>query len=356
VSDPEPPRFPYVAALLCAACLGAAGCLWLKYSYCWDVTARDLHKAGPMAVLGIWDGSYVRFHGWKMSPDTPDVPARPTKWRYKAGYNLDYYVLLASNDRAEVGTPSLPTAPGRVTIRDGTIIVDRTRGRFAGESIAGIVVAAACVLVFGAALGRWLKERYRSWKRDRAAQVPAPTSPGDRASERDRRAESDCIAAGLIVAGVAAWVIAPIFWVAYMGTWFMIVTYLASPLLHVGLGLFAVLWNMMARKTRGRTVAQAWVTWIAVPVLMLLLLWGVLLLILFALHAWPFWMPATICAIVGVAVPVIVTLRWAVTQEAAKSTGVDETLAMGGRVAWGCAIALCVPLALCLVLIVWCML
>ena len=44
----KPPRFPREVALLCAACVGMAGYLWMRYSYCWDtampmlVAAREL--------------------------------------------------------------------------------------------------------------------------------------------------------------------------------------------------------------------------------------------------------------------------------------------------------------------------
>ncbi len=41
--DPAKPhaRFPYVAALLCAACIGAAVWTWMRYSYAWEVTPEQ---------------------------------------------------------------------------------------------------------------------------------------------------------------------------------------------------------------------------------------------------------------------------------------------------------------------------
>jgi hypothetical protein len=42
------PRFPWVAALLCAASLGAAGWTWMRYSYAWDVTPKNLREEGML--------------------------------------------------------------------------------------------------------------------------------------------------------------------------------------------------------------------------------------------------------------------------------------------------------------------
>ncbi|MHC4202517.1 MAG: hypothetical protein ACYSU0_21205, partial [Planctomycetota bacterium] len=63
--DPaRPPRFPYVAALLCAACVGMAGYLWMRYSYAWDVgpeqmwtTDRERGAVGKLARLGDTRGA-----------------------------------------------------------------------------------------------------------------------------------------------------------------------------------------------------------------------------------------------------------------------------------------------------------
>jgi hypothetical protein len=43
----RPPRFPYVAALLCAACIGAAAWTWMRYSYCWTIAIDDLYVMPP---------------------------------------------------------------------------------------------------------------------------------------------------------------------------------------------------------------------------------------------------------------------------------------------------------------------
>ena len=42
MSDHKPPQFPYVAALLCVGCIGAAVWTWMRYSYAWDVTPSEV--------------------------------------------------------------------------------------------------------------------------------------------------------------------------------------------------------------------------------------------------------------------------------------------------------------------------
>lgn len=71
VSEPgKMPRFPFVAAALCAACVGVAGWMWMRYSYAWDVTVKRL-MAGDASCpasslqqleIGRWVGTYVRVH------------------------------------------------------------------------------------------------------------------------------------------------------------------------------------------------------------------------------------------------------------------------------------------------------
>ncbi|MHC4504114.1 MAG: hypothetical protein ACYTFI_12470, partial [Planctomycetota bacterium] len=49
--DPvKSPRFPYIAAVLCAACLGAAVWTWMRYSYRWTLTPQWLAAARPDIV------------------------------------------------------------------------------------------------------------------------------------------------------------------------------------------------------------------------------------------------------------------------------------------------------------------
>jgi hypothetical protein len=113
--DPvKSPRFPFVAALLCAACLGAAVWTWMIYSYAWDVTPANVADD--------------RF---------PD-------WAHR-------YVALRGDELLH----------GRVVEYPEGLAVDTTASRFHGASIAGLVVGAMGVFVFSVALRHWLGERRR---------------------------------------------------------------------------------------------------------------------------------------------------------------------------------------------------
>ncbi len=77
MGDLRPPRFPYVGALLCAACLGAARWTWMRYSYCWDVTPEELSPL-LMTHLSEYDttlclGGMVRLRGVSHSAAVADL-------------------------------------------------------------------------------------------------------------------------------------------------------------------------------------------------------------------------------------------------------------------------------------------
>ena len=64
----KPHRFPYVAAFLCAACVGGAVWTWMRYSYVWDTDTTALNQ--PLRgrhtthADGAWpDDAYVSFSG-----------------------------------------------------------------------------------------------------------------------------------------------------------------------------------------------------------------------------------------------------------------------------------------------------
>lgn len=59
--DPtKPPRFPFVAALLCTACVGAGAWTWMRYSYCWTYELDELPGALRRHGAGELYGRYVR--------------------------------------------------------------------------------------------------------------------------------------------------------------------------------------------------------------------------------------------------------------------------------------------------------
>lgn len=117
----RPPRFPYVGALLCATCVGAAVWMWIRYSYCWELSAQEYHDYGGRSPLeeGRW-------------PDECYVQIRVAGGRYRG--------------RLE--------ATGRATP-----VVDGTRGRFTGQSVAGLLLGTMGIFVFAAAIRHWLERR-----------------------------------------------------------------------------------------------------------------------------------------------------------------------------------------------------
>ena len=185
---PRPPRFPYVAALLSAACVGAAAWTWMRYSYAWDVTPSEV--ASPSSVRPPLmdhpsEGRYVRTAG----PLTSSVLRAFGKWN-SATSTLELERLArvgAADSRAYVRLPAGQTTPAEMTavlagrivasrtilLADGAHeipldhgekagyahIIDTTASRFHPASIAGLVVGAMGVFVFTVALRHWLAER-----------------------------------------------------------------------------------------------------------------------------------------------------------------------------------------------------
>jgi hypothetical protein len=174
--DPvKPPRFPYVAALLCAACVGMAGYTWMRYSYCWDFSIRELEERKI-------NGLYVRVSGYHnvllMDIDLlSESPRDPELRRYTPPYIAvhfqpgDEFIPGRIPGYAERNDGGRATVRGRTTYRDeqrddGIILGE---SRFTGASIAGLVVGAMGCFVFTVALRHWLGERRRFRERDERA-------------------------------------------------------------------------------------------------------------------------------------------------------------------------------------------
>jgi len=180
-TDPQPPRFPYVAALLCAACVGMAGWTWMRYSYAWGVTVDYLSAGAPQAREGRCpDGLFVRFPGI-VTYREHGVPVRfpDGGWEFEACAPGDLIAWVTVRTHAEAppaaggelvfrgrvsayeyptplpgGTHNPPLPPSRIVT-----YVNTTASRFTGATIAGLVVGAMGVFVFAAALRHWLERR-----------------------------------------------------------------------------------------------------------------------------------------------------------------------------------------------------
>ncbi len=159
------PHFPFVAAALCAASLGAAAWLFFRYSYAWDVRPDDLTGdcGDPLGDVRNHPmlGRYVRLggvfhedrgaHRGRMAEAPGGSPVVPVflDWTEPLPAKVTE-VILQGRVVLEWGESSTP---------DPAVSVDCTRGRWHGASVAGLVVAAWGAFVFAAALRHWLVER-----------------------------------------------------------------------------------------------------------------------------------------------------------------------------------------------------
>ena len=172
--DPaKPPRFPYVAALLCAACLGAAVWTWMAYSFAFSLNARlpSSHHMGYVhdTGIGMWDSH----HGGYYAVRGVVLAVFPLDWRGMREVLLlrtppgDAYVcvLISADDPPPSGAHVAYVGRALVTEDEGDrgkrFRLDASANRFTGASIAGLVVAAMGVWVFSVALRHWLGERRR---------------------------------------------------------------------------------------------------------------------------------------------------------------------------------------------------
>ncbi|MHC4200656.1 MAG: hypothetical protein ACYSU0_11745 [Planctomycetota bacterium] len=150
------PRFPYVGALLCAACVGAAVWTWMRYSYAWDAT-----HGTPVFFDARGMGPYLGVRG-QVRRDTlawDTMISRPEVWLGVVNGG-NFPLLLSEEDAAEPDSRTRWT--GRLVrwhSQYESDYIDATASRFTGASIAGLVVGAMGVFVFTVALRHWLWER-----------------------------------------------------------------------------------------------------------------------------------------------------------------------------------------------------
>ncbi len=180
--DPaRPPRFPYVAALLCAVCLGAAAYLWMRYSWVWGLSSTDVdEKYSSQELQSAWDGRYVRTtladipspRARKPEAGTmvvaariasaakPSVDARGGVWEWPIN------ICIQSGDAADAWTRH--QCQGRLRWQGDIPTLDTTVSRFHGASVAGLVVGAMGVFVLMVALRHWLGDRRKFRQEARA--------------------------------------------------------------------------------------------------------------------------------------------------------------------------------------------
>jgi hypothetical protein len=169
--------FPWIQLVFCLACLSMAAWTWMRYSYVWDLSASYIHDRTELIYNGEWPaGACVRVEA---------------EWSDRGAWRA---LVLAGSGSADVPVDATGTADihGIATARWGRVGVDYIQdpgglpigyeharhvltpegygrfvwpcvtvgaGRFTGESVAGLVVGAMGVFIFGLYLRRWLVER-----------------------------------------------------------------------------------------------------------------------------------------------------------------------------------------------------
>ena len=143
-------RFPYIQLAFCVACLAMTAWTWMRFSYCWGVTAKQVEEGcvGFYArVLPDQSGRTRCLRPLVLTKNTTltiDLPARGRVLAVGPDWSEGLFVI----DEGQLMKPY-----GRAV----TLATDASRLHPA--SIAGIVVGAMGVFVFGLYLRRWVKER-----------------------------------------------------------------------------------------------------------------------------------------------------------------------------------------------------
>ncbi len=167
--DPgRPPRFPYVAALLCAGCVGAAGWTWMRYSYVWRVGPGDPEHYLP--EMAAWEDRYVEMVGKSVVkegmvnlPDEGQLSFGPVVAVYDGPTPMTSNVFFVQGRSIDPSTAEQQISwRGRLWRSKYILQLHADASRFHGASIAGLVVGAMGVFVFTLALRHWLRER-RDW-------------------------------------------------------------------------------------------------------------------------------------------------------------------------------------------------
>ena len=174
--DPaKPPRFPYVAALLCIACVGMAGYTWMRYSFAWRVTPEELYSGGAQ----WYNAKFVQVRGEVVPLPGEPITDRPNVdevlFVSRLALPVHHEAVLLRAHKSDIPL-QLCTSSWRGRVSAGgdsdVVTVDTTASRFHGGSIAGLVVGAMGVFVFAVALRHWLGER-------RAHEAPAEEAPSE---------------------------------------------------------------------------------------------------------------------------------------------------------------------------------
>jgi hypothetical protein len=173
-------RFPYGPALLCAACIAMAAWTWMRYSYAWGATPRQLAELSDEEQLR-WYDYLVKVRG--VVRQQAEDPGRSTVVDVRDAADDRYRVLVIAPIGAAPPVHESAVFKGRVWFDELLTTLPRARlrlaqggrsrpsvrtedacvlfvqGRWHPASIAGIVVGAMGAFVFGLYLRSYLRGR-----------------------------------------------------------------------------------------------------------------------------------------------------------------------------------------------------
>jgi hypothetical protein len=151
------PRFPYVGLLLCLGCVGMAAYLWMRYSWAWEVTGV------PPSQWRL--GQYVLClcSAPRPSPYGADLEVYEGEARPEGLFVPPYWCNIVDDGNTVLGRVIGWGNRWAEGDERGTVLslaaLDTTASRWHPASIAGLVVGAMGVFVFGTALRQWRRER-----------------------------------------------------------------------------------------------------------------------------------------------------------------------------------------------------
>jgi hypothetical protein len=151
--------FPWVQLVFCLVCLGMASFLCIAHSFAWSYRAdgaRDFPGKGAYAeVVGVVIGAQETADGHLLIVD-----AKPSEDRGGSDWKGPVTCLVPKgvSDSLPIGTRAVLRGR-RVDGVWARFHIDTSASRFVPESVAGLVVGAMGVFIFGLYLRAWLRGR-----------------------------------------------------------------------------------------------------------------------------------------------------------------------------------------------------
>ncbi|MHC4249627.1 MAG: hypothetical protein ACYS9X_10920 [Planctomycetota bacterium] len=153
-------RFPWAQLVFCLACLGMAAWTWMRYSYAWPTGVREAGTVTSLDAALRLEDRYASMSGHV------EPALGPTEGLLCDGRGRTRHMVRVGGCEAPLPSDSrVHHFKGRLSFHEsngglayhGYLYVGG--GCLTGASIAGLVVGAMGVFIFGLYLRRWLGDR-----------------------------------------------------------------------------------------------------------------------------------------------------------------------------------------------------